>query len=166
MKLADFGLARETGDASAIGRLTATTDQFGTAYYLAPERMTGTTSAGPEGPPISGFRVMREEQAEEEPGGHDTRPTASRQVGCPPQDWHTRALPIRAVGVRFPHFSQMGKKRPNLRTARRAAATSSSETLAGSRRTVRHSGSGLPDLRAPPCWTSIMIVSGARTTRV
>lgn len=48
VKLADFGLARETGDASAIGCLTATTDQFGTAYYLAPERMTGTTSAGPE----------------------------------------------------------------------------------------------------------------------
>lgn len=48
VKLADFGLARETGDVSAIGMLTATTDQFGTAYYLAPERMTGTGAAGPE----------------------------------------------------------------------------------------------------------------------
>jgi serine/threonine protein kinase len=39
-KLADFGLARDTTQADgAIGGLTATTDQFGTAYYLAPERM-------------------------------------------------------------------------------------------------------------------------------
>ncbi len=43
VKLADFGLAREFsaegGPASARFALTATTDQFGTAYYLAPERM-------------------------------------------------------------------------------------------------------------------------------
>ena len=52
VKLADFGLAREMtpggGDASLIGGLTATTDQFGTAYYLAPERMISTKPAGPE----------------------------------------------------------------------------------------------------------------------
>ena len=50
VKLADFGLAREAGDAvadaSVIGGLTATTDQFGTAYYLAPERMQGNTTSG------------------------------------------------------------------------------------------------------------------------
>jgi serine/threonine protein kinase len=42
VKLADFGLAKHLDDAggSVIGGLTATTDQFGTAYYLAPERMT------------------------------------------------------------------------------------------------------------------------------
>jgi serine/threonine protein kinase len=50
VKLADFGLARDTArsDASMIGALTATTDQFGTAYYLAPERMRGRTASGPE----------------------------------------------------------------------------------------------------------------------
>ncbi|MBL9115251.1 MAG: protein kinase [Verrucomicrobiaceae bacterium] len=48
VKLADFGLARaadEEGGVSIIGGLTATTDQFGTAYYLAPERMIGETHA-------------------------------------------------------------------------------------------------------------------------
>lgn len=48
VKLADFGLARaadDDGGVSIIGGLTATTDQFGTAYYLAPERMTGTAHA-------------------------------------------------------------------------------------------------------------------------
>ena len=52
VKLADFGLAREvsldTSDASLIGGLTATTDQFGTAYYIAPERMAGSASPSPE----------------------------------------------------------------------------------------------------------------------
>lgn len=48
VKLADFGLAREAGGQPLIGALTATTDQFGTAYYLAPERMTGSRPAGPE----------------------------------------------------------------------------------------------------------------------
>lgn len=50
VKLADFGLAREVSaisDASAIGGLTATTDQFGTAYYIAPERMLGTAPPAP-----------------------------------------------------------------------------------------------------------------------
>lgn len=50
VKLADFGLAREASsvsDASAIGGLTATTDQFGTAYYIAPERMLGTAAPSP-----------------------------------------------------------------------------------------------------------------------
>ncbi|MBL9114257.1 MAG: protein kinase [Verrucomicrobiaceae bacterium] len=46
VKLADFGLAKE-GSASTIGALTATTDQFGTAYYLAPERMISRDPAGP-----------------------------------------------------------------------------------------------------------------------
>lgn len=48
VKLADFGLARTVDEAdgvSVIGGLTATTDQFGTAYYLAPERMTGGAHA-------------------------------------------------------------------------------------------------------------------------
>lgn len=49
VKLADFGLAREVSenDASVIGGLTATTDQFGTAYYIAPERMLGTAAPSP-----------------------------------------------------------------------------------------------------------------------
>ena len=49
-KLADFGLAKELTDtdASAIGGLTATTDQFGTAYYLAPERMVPGNPCGPQ----------------------------------------------------------------------------------------------------------------------
>ena len=50
VKLADFGLAREVSainDASAIGGLTATTDQVGTAYYIAPERMLGTAPPAP-----------------------------------------------------------------------------------------------------------------------
>ncbi len=46
VKLADFGLAKE-GSANTIGALTATTDQFGTAYYLAPERMISRAPAGP-----------------------------------------------------------------------------------------------------------------------
>lgn len=42
VKLADFGLAKHAGAvAMALSGLTATTDQFGTAYYLAPERMAG-----------------------------------------------------------------------------------------------------------------------------
>ena len=50
VKLADFGLAKELADtdASAIGGLTATTDQFGTAYYLAPERMIPGRECGPQ----------------------------------------------------------------------------------------------------------------------
>ncbi len=47
VKLADFGLAKECTEGT-IGALTATTDQFGTAYYLAPERMI---SRSPDGPP-------------------------------------------------------------------------------------------------------------------
>lgn len=51
-KLADFGLAREMvdggGDLSLVSNLTATTDQFGTAYYMAPERMLGRQPPGPE----------------------------------------------------------------------------------------------------------------------
>lgn len=50
VKLADFGLAKELaaeGAASAPGGLTATTDQFGTAYYLAPERLTPGAASGP-----------------------------------------------------------------------------------------------------------------------
>lgn len=41
VKLADFGFARQLaeGEGPALQGLTATTDQFGTAYYLAPERM-------------------------------------------------------------------------------------------------------------------------------
>jgi serine/threonine protein kinase len=41
VKLADFGFARQltTPEGPALQGLTATTDQFGTAYYLAPERM-------------------------------------------------------------------------------------------------------------------------------
>ena len=50
VKLADFGLAKELADtdASVIGGLTATTDQFGTAYYLAPERMIPGRECGPQ----------------------------------------------------------------------------------------------------------------------
>ena len=50
VKLADFGLAKELADTdvSAIGGLTATTDQFGTAYYLAPERMIPGKPCGPQ----------------------------------------------------------------------------------------------------------------------
>jgi serine/threonine protein kinase len=52
VKLTDFGLARagaEPGlNSSIIGDLTATTDHFGTAYYLAPERMLSRAPAGPE----------------------------------------------------------------------------------------------------------------------
>lgn len=52
VKLADFGLARElssdVSEESVIGGLTATTDQFGTAYYLAPERMVGAAPPSPE----------------------------------------------------------------------------------------------------------------------
>lgn len=49
VKLADFGLAREVSDSdvSLIGGLTATTDQFGTAYYIAPERMLSTAAPSP-----------------------------------------------------------------------------------------------------------------------
>ena len=51
VKLVDFGLAKniqgEGGDGPAIGSFTATTDHFGTAYYLAPERML-RMQAGPE----------------------------------------------------------------------------------------------------------------------
>jgi len=49
VKLADFGLAREITDsnASVIGGLTATTDQFGTAYYIAPERILSTAAPSP-----------------------------------------------------------------------------------------------------------------------
>lgn len=50
VKLADFGLAKELaaeGAASLSGGLTATTDQFGTAYYLAPERLTPGAASGP-----------------------------------------------------------------------------------------------------------------------
>lgn len=50
VKLADFGLAREVHEAnevSVIGGLTATTDQFGTAYYIAPERMLSTAPPAP-----------------------------------------------------------------------------------------------------------------------
>lgn len=52
VKLADFGLAREitegSADVSIIGGLTATTDQFGTAYYIAPERMLSAAPVGQE----------------------------------------------------------------------------------------------------------------------
>lgn len=50
VKLADFGLAKELDGegATAIGGLTATTDQFGTAYYLAPERMIPGAECGPQ----------------------------------------------------------------------------------------------------------------------
>lgn len=52
VKLADFGLAGELhpegSRPSTIGGLTATNDQFGTAYYLAPERMLGTAPSGPQ----------------------------------------------------------------------------------------------------------------------
>lgn len=50
VKLADFGLVKTLATATTgpvIGGLTATTDQFGTAYYLAPERMTGAPDSGP-----------------------------------------------------------------------------------------------------------------------
>ena len=44
VKLADFGFAKQlAADGPALCGLTATTDQFGTAYYLAPERMTPGT---------------------------------------------------------------------------------------------------------------------------
>ena len=48
VKLADFGLAKHLDDAggTVIGGLTATTDQFGTAYYLAPERMMPGAKCG------------------------------------------------------------------------------------------------------------------------
>lgn len=49
VKLADFGLAKDIGPGagSTIGALTATTEHFGTAYYLAPERILSPKSAGP-----------------------------------------------------------------------------------------------------------------------
>lgn len=49
VKLADFGLAKDIGPGagSTIGALTATTEHFGTAYYLAPERILFPKSAGP-----------------------------------------------------------------------------------------------------------------------
>lgn len=51
VKLVDFGLAGALdpagGGHSTIGSLTTTTDQFGTAYYLAPERIRGRTTPGP-----------------------------------------------------------------------------------------------------------------------
>ncbi len=50
VKLADFGLAKEVaadaGDASLASGLTGTTDQFGTAYYIAPERFQRGAAAG------------------------------------------------------------------------------------------------------------------------
>lgn len=49
VKLADFGLARDGAPhGSGIGGLTATTDQFGTAYYLAPERMQPGSPVQPQ----------------------------------------------------------------------------------------------------------------------
>lgn len=51
VKLVDFGLAKdfenESAPGASIGGLTATTDHFGTAYYLAPERILGTKDIGP-----------------------------------------------------------------------------------------------------------------------
>jgi formylglycine-generating enzyme required for sulfatase activity len=52
VKLADFGLVKSLASDSTgpfIGGLTATTDQFGTAYYLAPERITGCPDRGARG---------------------------------------------------------------------------------------------------------------------
>lgn len=49
VKLADFGLAKDIGpgSGSTIGAFTGTTENFGTAYYLAPERILSPKSAGP-----------------------------------------------------------------------------------------------------------------------
>ncbi len=49
VKLADFGLAKDIGPGagSTIGAFTGTTENFGTAYYLAPERILAPKSAGP-----------------------------------------------------------------------------------------------------------------------
>jgi len=53
VKLADFGLAKDVaadaGGASPVGGLTGTTDQFGTAYYIAPERFQRGAAAGKPG---------------------------------------------------------------------------------------------------------------------
>ncbi len=52
VRLTDFGLAKDVtlslADRSMIGGLTSTTDQFGTAYYIAPERMVLQKSSGPK----------------------------------------------------------------------------------------------------------------------
>ena len=52
VKLVDFGLAKDVTldntEHSIIGGLTSTTDQFGTAYYIAPERFVRTQSSGPQ----------------------------------------------------------------------------------------------------------------------
>ena len=47
VKLVDFGLAKNLDHSSTVGALTATMDHFGTAYYLAPERMLDKNAAGP-----------------------------------------------------------------------------------------------------------------------
>lgn len=52
VKLVDFGLAKdvtlESATHSIIGGLTSTTDQFGTAYYIAPERFVQHQNSGPQ----------------------------------------------------------------------------------------------------------------------
>jgi serine/threonine protein kinase len=51
LKLVDFGLAKDVtlanSEHSLIGSLTSTTDQFGTAYYIAPERFTQRKAGAP-----------------------------------------------------------------------------------------------------------------------
>lgn len=50
VKLADFGLAKDfgsdPGNITMIGGLTASTDHFGSAYYVAPERILGDRASG------------------------------------------------------------------------------------------------------------------------